>query len=131
MMKPAAKFSRVVIALVVGLFAVSLAACSGDSDLTESTTFTYAASTIIDVRTPEEFAAGHLEGAINYDYEGGTLEAALSSLDPSVEYVVYCQSGRRSALATALMKDAGFTSVADLGSLETAAAQTDFKIVTG
>jgi rhodanese-related sulfurtransferase len=130
MMKPAAKFSRVVIALVVGLFTVSLAACSGDSASTESPTFTYAASTIIDVRTPEEFAAGHLEGAINYDYEGGTLEAALSSLDPSVEYVVYCQSGRRSALATTLMEAAGFTSVTDLGSLETAAMATDLAIIT-
>ena len=129
-MKPAAKFSRVVIALVVGLFTVSLAACSGDSASTESPTFTYAASTIIDVRTPEEFAAGHLEGAINYDYEGGTLEAALSSLDPSVEYVVYCQSGRRSALATTLMEAAGFTSVTDLGSLETAAMATDLAIIT-
>jgi rhodanese-related sulfurtransferase len=130
MMKPAAKFSRVVIALVVGLFTVSLAACSGDSASTESPTFTYAASTIIDVRTPEEFAAGHLEGAINYDYEGGTLEAALSSFDPSVEYVVYCQSGRRSALATTLMEAAGFTSVTDLGSLETAAMATDLAIIT-
>jgi rhodanese-related sulfurtransferase len=130
MMKPASKFSRVVIALVVGLFTVSLAACSGDSASTESPTFTYAASTIIDVRTPEEFAAGHLEGAINYDYEGGTLEAALSSLDPSVEYVVYCQSGRRSALATTLMEAAGFTSVTDLGSLETAAMATDLAIIT-
>ena len=129
-MKPVAKFSRVVIALVIGLFAVSLAACSGDSGSTETTTLTYAASTIIDVRTPEEFAAGHLEGAINYDYEGGTLEAALSSLDPSIEYVVYCQSGRRSALATTLMKDAGFTSIADLGSLETAAMSTDLPIIT-
>ena len=129
-MKPVAKFSRVVIALVVGLFTVSLAACSGDSASTESPTFTYAASTIIDVRTPEEFAAGHLEGAINYDYEGGTLEAALSSLDPSVEYVVYCQSGRRSALATTLMEAAGFTSVTDLGSLETAAMATDLAIIT-
>jgi len=89
-----------------------------------------ATPTIIDVRSREEFAAGHLEGAINLDYEGGTLEAELGSLDQDVAYIVYCQSGRRSALATTLMKDAGFTSVTDLGSLDAAAVQTDLRIVT-
>ena len=73
--------------------------------------------TIVDVRTPEEFAAGHIEGAININLEGGTFSAEIASLDPSAAYMVYCQSGRRSALAAETMVAAGFTEVHDLGGI--------------
>lgn len=86
---------------------------------------------LVDVRTPSEFAAGHLEGAINLDYEGGLLEAALDDLDPSVTYAVYCHSGRRSALAIGLMVEKGFTFVTDLGGLAEAAQTTGLAVVTG
>ena len=121
---------RLIVALLAGFSLVSLAACSGDSGSTESTTLKDATSTIIDVRSPEEFAAGHLEGAINLDYEGGTLEAELGSLDQDAAYIVYCQSGRRSALATTLMTEAGFTEVTDLGGIDAAAMSTDLPIIT-
>ena len=129
-MKKSSNIWRLIVALLAGFSLVSLAACAGDSGSTESTTLKDATPTIIDVRSPEEFAAGHLEGAINLDYEGGTLETELGSLNQDAAYIVYCQSGRRSALATTLMKDAGFTSVTDLGSLDAAAVQTDLRIVT-
>ena len=74
--------------------------------------------TVIDVRTGPEFAAGHLEGALNIDVEGGAFSAGISELDPSATYVVYCQSGRRSALAAAAMVDAGFTQVSDMGGIQ-------------
>ena len=74
----------------------------------------YSTAIIIDVRTTEEFAAGHLDGAVNYNVEDGTLEQALPSLDPNANYVVYCRSGRRSAVAVDLMKDNGFNQIADL-----------------
>lgn len=86
---------------------------------------------IIDVRTPEEFAMGHLEGALNLDVEGGAFEAGLAELDPSATYIVYCRSGRRSALAAATMAAKGFTAVTDLGALEQAAAATGIPVVTG
>jgi phage shock protein E len=85
---------------------------------------------IIDVRTPEEFAQGHLAGAVNHNVEDGSLEAALAGLDPAAEYIVYCRSGRRSAIATELMARAGFGAVTDLGSVEEAAAATGRAIVT-
>ena len=91
----------------------------------------YSTAIIIDVRTTEEFAAGHLDGAVNYNVEDGTLEQALPSLDPNANYVVYCRSGRRSAVAVDLMKDNGFNQIADLGSLEDAADATGFAIVNG
>lgn len=75
------------------------------------------ALTVIDVRTPAEFAEGHLDGATNLDLEGGAFTAALADLDHEAAYVVYCHSGRRSALAAQAMIDAGFTEVYDLGGI--------------
>ncbi len=85
---------------------------------------------IIDVRTPEEYAQGHLEGAINLDVEGGEFEAGLADLDPTAAYSVYCRSGRRSAMAADVMAENGFTEVTDLGSLESAAAATGLPVTT-
>ena len=129
-MKKSSHIWRLIVALLAGFSLVSLAACAGDSGSTESTSLKDSAPTIIDVRSPEEFAAGHLEGAINLDYEGGTLEAELGSLDQDADYIVYCQSGRRSALATTLMTEAGFTEVADLGGIDAAAMSTDLPVIT-
>ena len=129
-MKKSSLIWRLIVALLAGLSLVSLAACAGDSGSTESTSLKDATPTIIDVRSREEFAAGHLEGAINLDYEGGTLEAELGSLDQDADYSVYCQSGRRSALATTLMTEAGFTEVTDLGGIDAAAMSTDLPVIT-
>lgn len=79
---------------------------------------------ILDVRTPAEFAEGHLEGAELLDFNSGQLSAAISTMDPDAQYFVYCRSGNRSAQAVQVMKDAGFTDVTDLGSLEQAATAT-------
>lgn len=84
---------------------------------------------IVDVRTPEEYAAGHLEGAQLLDLNGGQLAETLPTLDPAAEYFVYCRSGSRSGQATAMMKDAGFENVTDLGSLTRAAEATRLPIV--
>jgi rhodanese-related sulfurtransferase len=90
----------------------------------------YSTAIIIDVRATDEFAAGHLEGAIYYNVEDGTLEQALPNLDPKADYVVYCRSGRRSAIAVDLMKENGFAQIANLGSLQDAADATGLTIVT-
>lgn len=72
------------------------------------------AMTIIDVRTPSEFAAGHLAGAVNIDVDGPRFAIDIASLDKSATYFVYCHSGRRSAIATQAMSDKGFTTVYEL-----------------
>ena len=64
--------------------------------------------TVLDVRTPAEFAGGHLEGAQPADINGD-FEQAVAALDRSAPYAVYCRSGNRSATAVAVMKDLGFT----------------------
>lgn len=74
--------------------------------------------TVIDVRTPEEFAAGHVVGATNINVEAADFGDRIESLDASDAYLVYCRSGRRSAIAAELMKQARFTDVADAGGLD-------------
>ncbi len=86
--------------------------------------------TLIDVRDIEEFAAGHLPNATNIPFNDGTLAAQIPTLDPNVAYGVYCRSGNRSGQAVALMKDAGFTNVVDLGGLEAAVSATGLELVT-
>jgi rhodanese-related sulfurtransferase len=54
---------------------------------------------VIDVRTPEEFAAGHIKGAKNIDFTAGDFKAKISELDRGVTYLMHCQSGGRSGNA--------------------------------
>lgn len=73
---------------------------------------------IVDVRTPAEFAAGHVAGALNIDVEAADFDARISELEKDDDYLVYCRSGRRSALAAERMAAAGFSDIVDAGGLE-------------
>jgi phage shock protein E len=66
---------------------------------------------IVDVRTPEEFAEGHLSGAVNLNVMGPDFERQLSALDRGKTYLVYCRTGNRSAKAIQTMERLGFRSV--------------------
>lgn len=70
--------------------------------------------TIVDVRTPDEFAAGHLAGAIEIDLNGPSFATEVAKLDRNGVYFVYCHSGHRSATAVAYLQQAGFTSIYEL-----------------
>jgi len=89
-----------------------------------------AETVILDVRTPAEFASGHLDGAINIDVQAADFEARVSELDPNADYVVYCRSGNRSAAAIDRMADLGFTSLVDGGGVDQAAAATGLDVVS-
>jgi rhodanese-related sulfurtransferase len=69
---------------------------------------------LLDVRTPEEFAAGHIPGAVNIPYD--ELEHRLGELADmhDAEIIVYCRTGRRAKIAEQVLVDAGFASVFDL-----------------
>jgi phage shock protein E len=74
-----------------------------------------AGALLLDVRTPAEFAGGHVTGALNVPVQ--VLGQHLGDLgDKAREIVVYCQSGGRSARATAELRAAGFTAH-DLGGI--------------
>ncbi len=69
---------------------------------------------ILDVRTPEEYAEGHVDGAVLLDFYREDFAEQLAELDPDVSYVLYCRSGNRSGQTRTLMSDLGFTDVADV-----------------
>lgn len=66
---------------------------------------------ILDVRTPEEYSEGHIEGAINIDYYADDFENKLDELDKGKTYLVYCRTGSRSASARDIMTDLGFKNI--------------------
>ena len=68
----------------------------------------------LDVRTAGEFMEGHINGAINIDVEGNTLDSEIANLDKSKTYAVYCHSGRRSQIAVDIMAKAGFKTLFNL-----------------
>ena len=73
------------------------------------------APVIIDVRTPQEFATGSIEGAVNLPLKGLPDSLLNEGMELDEEVVVYCRSGRRSALAKTVLKAAGFELVFDGG----------------
>ncbi len=118
---------RTLTAMMAGL--VMIASLAGCSTGTSEGVSVPPEAIIIDVRSTQEYADGHLEGATLLDVTSGQLAAELPNLDPEATYFVYCRSGNRSAKAAALMADAGFTAVTDLGSLQQASQATGIAIV--
>lgn len=66
---------------------------------------------ILDVRTPEEFAEGHIADAVNLDVQSRDFEKKLRALDRKKSYLVYCRTGNRSRTATVAMEALGFRSI--------------------
>jgi rhodanese-related sulfurtransferase len=73
--------------------------------------------TIIDVRTPAEFAESHVAGALNIDVLADDFDERIAALDPERPYLVYCRAGNRSAAAAERMEVAGIRDIADAGGL--------------
>lgn len=69
---------------------------------------------LVDVRRPEEFAAGHIEGAINYNFLGPDFNKEVVQLDKNKPVLLYCRSGRRSGAASQKLQDMGFKEIYDL-----------------
>ena len=88
-------------------------------------------TTIIDVRTPQEYAQGHLPGAVNIDVSSPDFNGQLATLDPSAPYAVYCHSGNRSGVAVSAMTDQGFADAYHLEGGITAWQQAGGEVVTG
>lgn len=69
---------------------------------------------VLDVRTPEEFAGGHLVGAKNLDFNQPSFRDELSKLDRDATYLVHCAAGGRSTRSLTRFKELGFKSVIHL-----------------
>lgn len=122
--KPTSGLLRTITVLAVVVLGSLVAACSGSEPVEIS-----AETIIVDVRSPGEYAAGHLDGAILLDLNSGEFAATLPDLDPDAEYIVYCRSGNRSGQAKSMMLDAGFSNVTDLGTVQNASNATGIPLV--
>lgn len=86
---------------------------------------------IIDVRTPQEFAEGHIAGAELIDISQPDFAERIAALDPAATYFVYCRSDNRSGVATEMMLGMGFTSMFELRGGTVAWQQAGLPLVTG
>jgi phage shock protein E len=86
---------------------------------------------VLDVRTAEEFADGHMQGAINLDIRGGKFAETLADLDKSKTYLVHCAVGGRSAKACGQMDGLKFEKVLNLSGGITAWEAAGHKPVKG
>ena len=84
---------------------------------------------ILDVRTSDEFATGHLEGATMIDFYSPDFAERIAALDRDVPYLLYCRSGNRSGQARQLMSELGFVDVADIDGGITAWAAAGLPLV--
>jgi len=113
--------------LVTTLIMLALAGCGGDSGTSTATIETIspaeaaelldeapAGLVVLDVRTPGEFAGGHLADAVNLDYQAVGFAGELGALDRGVPYLLYCRTGNRSAQVREMMRDLGFAEVYEI-----------------
>lgn len=120
--KPLAIATLTIVA-AVGLTACAPATPSAPTVALETVT------AVIDVRTPAEFAEGHLDGAINIDLQSPEFAGAIAQLDPAGSYILYCKSGNRAGQAVTAMESLGFTTLVNLGDVASASVATGLPVV--
>jgi len=86
---------------------------------------------VLDVRTPEEFAEGHLAGAVLVDFYDPDFTEQLAALDPDLPYVVYCRSGNRSGQTMPLLEQLGFESAVNVDGGILSWAQAGLPVTAG
>ena len=82
---------------------------------------------VIDVRTPDEFDIGHVQGSQNIEWEN--IQQIQDSIKKDEKIYLYCRSGNRSGKATKILIDIGYKNVTNLGSLQSSADFLELKIV--
>jgi len=115
------KFRRLTLVLIFTLILVGCNNSSDDGTTVELITVEEMDSLLklgevklIDVRTPQEFALGHIESAINIDFRNENFEELIAKVDKTKPVAVYCGKGGRSGKCSSFMKKAGFTKIYDL-----------------
>ena len=69
---------------------------------------------VLDIRTPEEFAEGRIDGAVNIDFYAPDFGDRLAELDPDARYVMYCRSDNRTGQTMPMLEELGFADVAEV-----------------
>lgn len=81
---------------------------------------TQAKDVIIDVRTPQEFAADRISGALNIEYNNIARDISKAGVSKDDRVILYCRSGRRSGIAMNTLKSMGFSKAENVGGIEQA-----------
>lgn len=112
----------IIIGAVILIFGGLVLSNRGDQTSLPAVTFatvqqdTAKGAKLYDVRTAEEYTSGHIDGSVNLPVQ--KIEAgAMPGVAKDVKIYVYCESGSRSAQASGLLKNAGYSNVVDLGGL--------------
>lgn len=140
-------WSRPIAAVALAVAAITAtSACSSSEPVSKSTSIVtgqhmsasdFSASldhpgrNVLDVRTPAEYASGHLPNAQNIDFQGPDFATRIAALDKKATYAVYCQTGKRSSAALKQMTAAGFVRVYDLAGGITAWKEMGGPMATG
>ena len=130
-MKKITQFLRLFGAITVF---VSLNACSADAqNALEPAAFEAKITTpnvqLVDVRTPQEFANGHLVNAKNVNFNDAEFKQKIALLDKSKPIAVYCGVGGRSGKASKILIELGFKDITDLAGGITAWSAANKKVV--
>jgi phage shock protein E len=72
----------------------------------------------LDVRTAEEYAAGHISGAVNIPHTEVAARIGELKLDKTRPIAIYCKSGRRAAIALEALQQLGYSDLSNLGGYE-------------
>lgn len=107
--------------LFISLFSFSFYSCqsqpsNGSVDaITFSTQLNVAKDPVVlDVRSPQEFADGYINSAVNIDYHSPDFKSRVAKLDKDKTYFVYCAAGGRSKSAVEIMRREGFYNIFEL-----------------
>ena len=87
------------------------------------------AAVLLDVRSADEYASGHLQGARNIPHDKIAEEIAAAVPDKSSVVILYCRSGRRAATALKAMQELGYENVSNFGGLEDAQERLGIPVV--
>ena len=80
----------------------------------------FAKDVVIDVRTPQEYQAGHIEGALNLPHDSIGQDIAKAKVAKDDHVILYCKSGRRADVAMGTLKGLGFSNIENYGGFEQA-----------
>lgn len=117
------RFGALIALLFVTAIGLSSPSIAAEQDIETAWKMIDNGAMIVDVRTPEEFAQGHLANAINIPFENIAAEFAKRNIDKATDVVLYCRSGRRSDIAQMSLIEQGYTHTYNGGGYQTLSQQ--------
>jgi len=102
---------------------------SDEKNAGQSLAFDLDKAVILDVRTADEYASGHLQGARNIPHDRIAGEIVAVVPDKAAQIILYCRSGRRAATALDALRGLGYENVSNFGGLEDAQERLGLPVV--